>query len=102
MPFRSKRQIQTCFGKKLLAESKGQKWKWNCERWLAETPNPLCLPSLQGEKIKGCRRLKLEEQIISPVYKGPKGGYFFIAKGVKIYIPKLAINYAKKIYGSNF
>jgi hypothetical protein len=99
MPFKSQRQIQTCFSKQLLAESKNKKWSWNCEEWLSKTPNPLCLPSLVGHRVKTCRALRVDEKIISPVYEGQRGGYYFFAKGVKVYIPKAAINYAKQKLG---
>ena len=96
MPFKSKRQLQTCFGKKLSAEAKGKKWSWNCEEWLRETPNPLCLPGMLGHSVKGCRQLKSNEKIISPVYTGARGGHYFLAKGIKVYVPKDAIEYAKR------
>lgn len=99
MPFKSKRQLQTCFGRQLSAEAKGSKWSWNCEEWLKATPNPLCLPSLKGHKVKGCRPLRTDEKIISPVYQGLRGGYYFLARGVKVYVPKDAVTYAKKKFG---
>lgn len=96
--FVSKRQLSTCFSRQLSTEAKGKKYNWDCLKNLKETYKPHCLPSLKGYPAK-CRPLRNGEAIITPVYKGPKGGYFFIAKGVKIYVPKDAIEYAKKKYG---
>lgn len=101
MPFVSTRQLSTCFSKQLLAESKGKKWNWDCEGWLKITPDPTCLPSLKGGKPNPsrCRKLKTGEKIITPIHQGARGGYFFFAKGVKVYVPKAAVEYAKKKYG---
>jgi hypothetical protein len=98
MPFKSRRQLATCFSRKLSAESKGKKWNWDCEEFLRVTPSPECLPSLKGRPAK-CRKLKNGEKIITPIYKGKRGGHFFFAGGVKVYVPKDAIEYAKKKYG---
>lgn len=99
MPFVSKRQLATCFSRQLAAESRGQKWNWDCEKWLLLTKDPHCLPSLKGHARK-CRKLGSGEKIISPIYQGPKGGYYFYAKGVRVYVPKAAVAYAKRKYGS--
>ncbi len=88
MPFKSKRQLQTCFGRQLTAEAKGKTWKWNCQEFLAKTPSPGCLPTKKGSKVSSqCRKLKVGEAIISPVYKGTRGGYYFYAGNVKVYVP---------------
>jgi hypothetical protein len=96
--FVSKRQLATCFSRQLSAEAKGEKWNWDCLKNLKETPNPICLPSLKGYPAK-CRGLYSGEKIVTPIYQGPRGGYFFLAKGVKVYVPKNAIAYAKRKYG---
>lgn len=44
--------------------------------------------------------MKKGEKIIGPVQQGPRGGHFFYAGGVKVYVPKGAANYAKRRYGS--
>jgi len=100
MPFKSQRQLATCFSRQISAEAKGKKWTWDCKEWLAETPNPKCLPSLKGHHPK-CRSLRNGEKIVGPVYEGPKGGHFFFAGGVKVYVPRGAGNaeYAIKKYG---
>jgi hypothetical protein len=96
--FVSQRQLATCFSRQLSAESKGKEWNWDCLKNLKETPAPRCLPSLKGFPKK-CRGLKNGEKIVTPIYQGPKGGYFFLAGGVKVYVPKDAIDYAKRKYG---
>lgn len=101
MPFKSKRQLATCFSRELSAKSKGEKWTWNCEKWLKETPRPECLPSLKGSKRKPCRQLKKGERIIGPVKTGSRGGKYFTVSGINIYIPKGSLQYAIKKYGVN-
>lgn len=74
---------------------------WDCEKWLAETPNPACLPYKKGmpppkgcgaskcpsgPKGAACRRQRAGEPITSPVEVGPRGGKYFYAKGVKVYV----------------
>jgi hypothetical protein len=101
MPFKSKRQLQTCFGREISAKAKGQSWSWDCKKWLEETDNPGCLPTLKGVPKK-CRKLRNGEKVISPIYEGPKGGHFFIAGGVKVYVPPghAELKMAKKMYGT--
>jgi len=103
MPFTSQSQMSTCFSKQIIAKSKGKKWSWNCETWLSETPDPACLPYKKGGHPRAkCRKLKPNEKIISPIFKGSRGGHYFYAANVKVYIPKGDENlkYAKKMYGS--
>jgi hypothetical protein len=84
MPFASRSQLRTCFFKKFTQNS-----PWDCIEFLNKTKNPLCLPErVGGPRSSKCRPLRKGEEIIGPVMKGKKGGYFFMAKGVKIYIPK--------------
>lgn len=87
---------------------------WNCEEFLRKTPNPTCLPELvgsgktprssgtapSGKAPSGCRNLRKDEKVVGPVYQGPRGGYYFFAKGVKVYVPKGEgnVEYAKKKY----
>lgn len=99
MPYKSKRQLRTCFSRQLVAEATGKKWTWDCKEFLEKTESARCLPEQVGGTHK-CRPMRNGEKIISPVYKGPKGGYFFFAGGVKVYVPKAATTYAKKKYGS--
>lgn len=89
MPFASKSQLRTCYGKKIAAESKGEKPKWNCTEWLSETPNPTCLPNRLGEPPSShCRELKFEEVGEHEWHVGRKGGIYRMVSGVKIYAPK--------------
>jgi hypothetical protein len=39
--------------------------------------------------------------MISPIYRGSRGGYYFYTAGIKVYIPKgnRELAYAKKTYG---
>jgi len=102
MPFKSKRQLQTCFGKQISAEAKGKKWTWRCGEWLKMTDNPDCLPTVVGHRRPvTCRKIRQDEKIVSAVHRGSRGGYYFMAGGVKVYVPKGNSNvaYAKKKYG---
>jgi len=100
MPFKSKKQLRTCFSKQIAAEAKKQRWTWDCQEFLEKTPNPRCLPEQVGHAHK-CRPLRVGEKIIGPVYQGPRGGYYFFAGSVKVYVPKGSTNieYAKQKYG---
>lgn len=98
MPYTSKAQLRTCYSKKLSAEAKGKKSNWDCDEFLEATPNPTCLPERKGSPKKECRPLRKEEKIVSPVYIGAKGGLYFYAGGVKIYVPKDAHDYVMKKY----
>ena len=88
MPFRSKSQLQACY--------KRNDPKWNCNKWLQETPSACCLPYKKGGTVKS-RCLRKGERIRGPVQNGPRGGKFFTItekdnKGVicemKVYLPK--------------
>lgn len=85
MPFVSSLQQRTCFSRQLSAEAKGEKFNWDCEEWLSHTPCVRCLR--KGEKI------------ITPVHIGPRGGAYFYAGDVKIYITGAAKDLAIKKYG---
>jgi hypothetical protein len=93
MPFTSKRQLQTCFGKQLSQKNS----KWDCKKWLAETERPECLPTLVGSPRK-CISPR-HGKTISQVYQGPRGGYYFYAGGIKVYVPRGTENKAMKQYG---
>lgn len=102
MPFKSRRQLSTCYSRQIAAKSAGKPWTWNCDEFLSHTQDPLCLPSLKGYKPKRkCRNLRPDEKVISPVYIGPKGGAYFYVADVKVYVPKGDANlrYAKQKYG---
>lgn len=102
MPFSSRSQMSVCYKKQIAARSRGKETGWNCDVWLAETPDPACLPYRKGGHPKTkCRNLKPGEKMISPIYKGARGGYYFYTAGVKVYIPKgnKELAYAKKTYG---
>jgi hypothetical protein len=102
MPFESSRQLATCYSKDLSAKAKGKKPSknlrlWDCDKWLKETPNPECLPSIKGRKPK-CRPMRKGEKIKSDVYEGMKGGLYFYVANNKVYVPKDAHNFVRKNY----
>lgn len=68
MPFKSKSQISTCYGK--------QDSRWNCGQWLRETPSVCCLPYKTGGEIKS-RCLRKGERIIGKIQTGSRGGRYF-------------------------
>ena len=88
MPFKSARQLRACYGREYAAKKKGQSARWNCDKWLKETPRPECLPEKVGGKAK-CRPLRVSE---SPgkrkIHTGPRGGKYFWVSGIKVYIPR--------------
>lgn len=65
MPFKSKRQLQTCYGKRISALARGEKWNWDCDEW-AKCGTKRCSGAL---------------------YEGPNGGLYFYVQGVKVYVP---------------
>ncbi|ALX27537.1 hypothetical protein GMAR_ORF163 [Golden Marseillevirus] len=65
MPFKSKRQLQTCYGKRISALSNGEEWNWDCDEW-ADCGKPKCS---------------------GPLYRGPRGGLYFYVNKVKVYVP---------------
>lgn len=91
MPFKSKRQLRTCYGTQAQRNS-----RWNCDRWLKETPSVCCLPERKGGKVKS-RCMRKGERVKGPIQTGPRGGRFFVitekdSRGkvcdIKVYIPK--------------
>ena len=99
MPFASKRQLQTCFGRRLSAEAKGKKTKWDCEKWLEETPAAACIPTVVGEPVeKTCRKRKrsASSKELHTYYRGGRGGIYFYAGGVVVYVPQDAKAYVEK------
>jgi hypothetical protein len=99
MPFKSKAQLRTCYGKK----PKG----WNCDKFLQETPSVCCLPEKVGAQIKSTkaepakftksRCMRKGERIVGKVQTGARGGKYFLIsendnKGnicsMKVYVPK--------------
>lgn len=92
MPFKSRSQLQTCFGR----SRKSKRSNWNCNEWLRETPSVCCLPYREGDKVKS-RCMRKGERIVGKVRTGPKGGKFFTitekdSKGtlctIKVYVKK--------------
>ena len=88
MPFRSKSQLAACY--------KRNDKKWNCDKWLKETPSVCCLPYKKGGTIK-TRCLRKGERVKGKIVTGPRGGrYFTITEKdnrgticmVKVYLPK--------------
>jgi hypothetical protein len=89
MPFKSKAQLRTCYKKKFEAEEKGKRANWDCDEFLRETPDPSCLPERVGmDSGKKCRNLRKEERVPSELQVGPRGGTYFYAGGVKVYVPR--------------
>ena len=109
MPFKSKRQLQTCYGKKLAAESQYKKFNWDCDEFLETTHNPLCLETKKSQKSSSeidpslwCKKMSSKEKKIDGVYRGPRGGYYIFVSKIKIYVPSIAVSYAIKKYGKKF
>jgi hypothetical protein len=104
MPFTSIRQMQTCFGRRLSAKAKGKKvGSWDCDEFLRATPDAECLPTLVGgianrpRTHSACRkRPRTTAPEISVYYRGARGGIYFYADGVAIYVPKDAKAYVEK------
>jgi hypothetical protein len=92
MPYKSKSQLRTCYGKNYV-EKGGKLVKvgtWDCEKWSKETKDAYKLPERKGGK-KGTKKnyTSKEVQICSKGYKvcyGPRGGAYIIRGGVKIYL----------------
>jgi hypothetical protein len=97
MPFASTRQLQTCYGRRLSALAKGQRPKWDCDEFLRATPRNACLPTVKGKK-GSCRPLRKGEKLISPFYRGSRGGLYFYAAGVKVYVPADARSFVERKY----
>lgn len=102
MPFTSRSQYNTCLAKKDK--------RWDCDRWLKETPSLCCLPYRQGGTVKS-RCMKNGERIIGKIQTGPRGGKYFIIterdkKGVvctvKVYIKLVIMSRFQKIIVPNF
>lgn len=103
MPFSSKRQLQTCFGRSLSAKAKGKKFNWDCKEWLAKTPDAECLPDMKGgspnkaETHATCRkRPRASGPEISQYYRGARGGLYFYADRVRVYVPANAKDFVEK------
>lgn len=104
MPFTSARQLQTCYGRRLSAKAKGQKWAWDCDGWTRETMalHPgvsldCALPTTAGGRRKQrCRRLRKGEPIKSKLHRGKRGGLYFFVGGVKVYVPPDARAWVRK------
>lgn len=75
MPFTSKSQLRTCYGRR----PKG----WNCDQWLRETPSVCRLPerkpkSTSRQKPMRRRAQHVNEKIKGRVQTGPRGGRYFV------------------------
>jgi len=88
MPFKSKSQMGACYKRKDP--------RWDCDKWLDETPSVCCLPYKKGGRVK-TRCLRKGERIRGPVQTGARGGRFFTitekdSRGVictvKVYLPR--------------
>jgi hypothetical protein len=97
MPFKSKSQLRTCYGRRTEPRGARSKETWNCDQWLRETKSICCLPEKKGIPTKS-RCLRNGERIKGKVQTGPRGGRFFIitekdSRGrkiceVKVYLPR--------------
>jgi hypothetical protein len=82
MPFKSKAQIRTCYGLKSSPKKispKGKKSspkKWNCDKFLKETPS-ICNMHDKFSPSDTKRRNVGHTKTKTPVQKGPRGGHFF-------------------------
>jgi len=88
MPFKSRSQLRTCYGK--------NEKNWNCDEFLKETKSICSLPEKKGGKPKS-RTKRKGEKIKGKVKTGPRGGKYFEitekdSKGiickVKVYVDK--------------
>lgn len=83
MPFKSGMQMQACYKKQ---NTTGAKSKWDCDKWLEETPNICTLP---GFHVTASRNSN--DRHSGPIQIGPRGGVFFIRYEneceMKIYLP---------------
>lgn len=88
MPFVSKSQLRTCYGK--------NKKDWDCDEFLNETKSICSLPEKKGRKVRS-RAKRKGEKIKGKVKTGPRGGRYFIIKEkdskgiictVKVYVDK--------------
>lgn len=91
MPFKSKSQLRTCYGRR----PKG----WDCDKWLKETPSVCCLPEKKGLPVKSrCMSEKKDgNRTITNIQTGARGGRFFVIEEndnrgqaclMKVYLPK--------------
>lgn len=88
MPFKSKSQLRTCFGKDFQDRIKGKKSNWNCKKFLKETRvKAENLPERcpKSCKVKQGRPVK---HTVSKIHIGPRGGMFFFVDKLKVYVPK--------------
>jgi hypothetical protein len=93
MPFVSKSQLRTCYGK----NNKSDQSTWNCDEFLKKTESVCCLPEKKGTSRSKTRCMKKGERVKGSIKIGPKGGKFFIIeekdkKGkvctMKVYLPR--------------
>jgi hypothetical protein len=69
MPFKSKSQLRTCYGRK----RKG----WDCKEWLDHTPSVCCLPE-KANLPRKTRCMRQGERKVGKVQTGARGGKFFV------------------------
>ena len=66
MPFKSKSQLRLCYAQK----------KWNCDKWLKETPSVCDLPERSRGNTK-TRSQRKGEIVKGKLTTGPRGGLYF-------------------------
>lgn len=91
MPFKSRAQLRTCYNKR---DS-----RWDCDKFLKETPSVCNLPERTAKNIKiKSRTMQPNEKVKGKIQTGPRGGRFFTIteknkKGevncvIKVYLPR--------------
>lgn len=70
MPFESKSQLRTCYGK--------NDPRWDCDKWLKETKSVCSLPEKKKKGKIQSRRIRKNEIVKGPLMIGPRGGRYFI------------------------
>ena len=88
MPFASKSQLRTCYGKNDKA--------WNCKEFLRKTPSVCCLDEKKTVTKSRCKGPT--ERIVGKITTGPRGGRYFVIREktnccnkactVKVYVKK--------------
>jgi hypothetical protein len=58
MPFKSKAQVRACYAHAVSMKRQGKPNTWNCEEWMAETPNEKKLPARKKITKKKTKKKK--------------------------------------------
>lgn len=79
MPFRSKAQLRTCYGKMF----RGQAGTWDCDAWVRETDMDALRNAAPERPPRGQSCLRGKSTCV-----GPRGATYIIRGGIKIYTPR--------------